>query len=63
MHGQSMMSVYRQIDMSLLPDEYLPDDYDGPSAGSLEDITGKLVLSLRCVNCHTYAIYCSCSWL
>ena len=47
MHGQSMMSVYRQIDMSLLPDEYLPDDYGGPSAGSLEDITGKLVLSLR----------------
>lgn len=46
MHGQSMMSVYRQIDMSLLPDEYLPDDYDGPSAGSLEDITEKNIQRL-----------------
>ena len=49
MHGQSMMSVYRQIDMSLLPDEYLPDDYDGPSAGTLEDITGMFV-ALICVS-------------
>ena len=41
MHGHSMLSVYRQIDMSLLPDEYLPDDYDGPSAGTMDDITGS----------------------
>ncbi|KAK3608709.1 hypothetical protein CHS0354_018186 [Potamilus streckersoni] len=40
-HGQSMVSVYEQIDMSVLPDEYLPDDYKGPSAGSIKDIVGQ----------------------
>ena len=40
MHGQSMLSVYRELDMSVLPDEYLPDDYTGPSAGTLQNITG-----------------------
>ena len=46
MHGQSMVSVYREIGMSLLPDEYLPDDYDGPSAGTLEDITGEYIYNI-----------------
>ena len=41
MHGHSMLSVYREIDMSLLPEVYLPDDYRGPSAGSLTNITGN----------------------
>lgn len=45
-HGHSMLSVYRQIDMSLLPDEYLPDDYDGPSAGTMDDITERNIQEL-----------------
>ena len=40
LHGHSMVSVYKTIDMSLLPEEYLPDDYDGDCAGNLENITG-----------------------
>ncbi|KAL4230784.1 hypothetical protein ACF0H5_011159 [Mactra antiquata] len=42
MHGHSMVSVYRSIDMSLLPLEYLPDDYDKPCAGTIEDITAYM---------------------
>lgn len=34
------MSVYKEIDMSHLPDEYLPDDYKGPSAGPIDAIVG-----------------------
>lgn len=45
-HGHSMLSVYRQIDMSLLPEEYLPDDYEGQSAGSLDDITERNIQEL-----------------
>lgn len=43
MHGHSMVSVYRCIDMSLLPEEYLPDDFEGNCAGNLIDITGKFI--------------------
>jgi len=34
----TMESLYKSIDMELLPDEYLPDDYKGPSAGPLKQI-------------------------
>ena len=27
--------------MSMLPEEWLPDDYTGPSAGTFDSITGK----------------------
>ena len=37
-----MVSVYKNIDMSLLPDEYLPDDYKGPRIGSCKQIIGML---------------------
>ena len=37
-----MVSVYKNIDMSLLPDEYLPDDYTGPRIGSCKQIIGML---------------------
>ena len=36
-----MVSVYEKLDKSLLPKEYLPDDYKGPSAGEIKDIVGK----------------------
>ncbi|KAL3860412.1 hypothetical protein ACJMK2_010536 [Sinanodonta woodiana] len=42
-HGQSMVSVYEQVDMSVLPVEYLPDDYKGPSAGSIKDIVENFI--------------------
>ncbi|CAH1798274.1 unnamed protein product [Owenia fusiformis] len=34
MHGNSMESVFECIPMRLLPSEYLPDDYDGPTNGT-----------------------------
>ena len=36
-----MESIYDEVDMSVLPSEYLPDDYSGPTAGSHNDIIGK----------------------
>ena len=42
MHGNNMVSVYKNIDPSLLPDEYLPDDYTGPRIGSCQQIIGKV---------------------
>ena len=42
MVGKSLVRVYEMIDMSVLPDEYLPDDYTGPSAGLESDIVGML---------------------
>ena len=40
LHGKNMAKVYEHIDMSCLPDEYLPDDYEGPSAGPTKQIIG-----------------------
>ena len=34
----TMESVYRDIPMSCLPVEYLPDDYTGPNVGPIDDI-------------------------
>lgn len=38
----TMESLYKVIPMELWPIEYLPDDYKGPSAGSLESIKVNL---------------------
>ena len=40
-HGQSLESLYKKVDKSTLPDEYLPDEYAGPSAGFVDNIIGK----------------------
>ena len=40
-HGQNLSTVYDQLDMSMLPEEYLPDDYTGPNAGTVQDIASK----------------------
>ena len=40
-HGQNLTTVYDQIDMSMLPEEYLPDDYTGPNAGTVQEIASK----------------------
>lgn len=34
----TMESLYKAVPMELWPDEYLPDDYKGPSAGSITSI-------------------------
>ena len=40
LHGRSLTKVYEEIGMSVLPDEYLPDDYEGPSVGTCDKIVG-----------------------
>ncbi|KAL4218467.1 hypothetical protein ACF0H5_023201 [Mactra antiquata] len=41
-HGRTLVSLYNNIDMDVLPDEYLPDDHTGTSSGSLDDIIGQM---------------------
>ena len=44
-----MVSVYEMIEKCHLPEEYLPDDYTGPSAGKIADIVGQFTgLGLSC---------------
>ncbi len=38
----TLESLYKWIPMELLPDEYLPDDHTGPSAGPLQKIIGEI---------------------
>ena len=40
-HGKSLVKVYTEVGYECLPDEYLPDDYEGPRIGSFSEITGK----------------------
>jgi hypothetical protein len=39
----TLESLYKQVDMELLPTDYLPDDYTGPSAGSVAELVGRLI--------------------
>ncbi|ELT95285.1 hypothetical protein CAPTEDRAFT_190065 [Capitella teleta] len=39
----TMESLYKYIPMEMLPVEYLPDEYEGPHQGKLDDITADLV--------------------
>ncbi|KAI0236087.1 Clavesin-1 [Lamellibrachia satsuma] len=41
-HGQCLENVYKMVPMEMLPLEYLPDDYDGPHAGTVDDIVQNL---------------------
>lgn len=43
LHGKNMANVYEKIEMSVLPDEYLPDDYKGPSAGPVKQIVEEMI--------------------
>lgn len=38
----TLESLYKVIPMELWPIEYLPDDYTGPSAGTTQEIVGRL---------------------
>ena len=49
LNGRNMANVYDKIEMSMLPDEYLPDDYKGPSAGPAKQIVGKSDCEIVCV--------------
>ena len=36
-HGSQLESLYDVVPMECLPDEYLPDDYEGPRVGSMQE--------------------------
>ena len=38
-----MEALYKRIPKSMLPQEYLPDDYTGPNAGTFDELAGKAV--------------------
>lgn len=42
-HGSNLESIYKVIPKSLLPEEYLPDEYEGPSAGPIDKIIGNKI--------------------
>lgn len=43
LHGRSLSKLYTELGMEVMPDEYLPDDYTGPSAGPVDKIVGMLM--------------------
>lgn len=45
-HGKNMANVYDFVDKSVLPDEYLPDDYTGPSAGPEKQIIEDMITDM-----------------
>ena len=42
-HNHGLESLYKDIPMEILPEDYLPDEYTGPSAGTLEQLTGEII--------------------
>ena len=41
MHDQSLTKMYDQLGMHVMPNEYLPDDYDGPFGRSIAEMNGR----------------------
>ncbi|ELU00286.1 hypothetical protein CAPTEDRAFT_229063 [Capitella teleta] len=44
---ETLESIYKEIGMEQMPVEFLPDDYEGPNAGTLEDISNRLIEKLQ----------------
>lgn len=45
-HGQNLSTVYEKIDKCMLPEDYLPDDYTGANAGTIQEICNNLAKEL-----------------
>ena len=41
MIGSNLEKLYKLFPKSMIPKEYLPDDYTGPTVGSVREITGE----------------------
>jgi hypothetical protein len=50
-HGKSLVKIYEELGMEVFPTEYLPDDYEGPSAGTVKEIIGKMFLKISILTC------------
>lgn len=46
LHGQILEGVYKHLPLECLPEEYLPDDYTGPHAGSTKEIIERMKANL-----------------
>ena len=46
-----MEDVYKHIPQEMLPREYLPDDYEGPCAGTLQELLGTIQAFNSCPKC------------
>ena len=53
-YHSSIEELYKYIDNESLPREYLPDHYEGPHAGTLQDIKGTYPLSQATVDICRY---------
>lgn len=47
LHGRSLTKVYKEVGMEVLPVEYLPDDYEGPNAGSTQQIVDEMIADMQ----------------
>lgn len=55
----NLESLYKYIPMECLPRDYLPDDYDGPSQGKLDDIIGMCIQRVNNYESNHYFFYIS----
>ena len=39
-HGSNLEDVYKVLPCEMMPTEYQPDDFDGPSAGTIKELSG-----------------------
>ncbi|KAK2147759.1 hypothetical protein LSH36_537g01030 [Paralvinella palmiformis] len=46
-HGKNLEDVYNHIPLECLPDEYLPDDYTGPTIGTTQQLIDDFLTTLR----------------
>ncbi|XP_045194407.2 alpha-tocopherol transfer protein-like [Mercenaria mercenaria] len=60
LHGNSLTKVYDEIGMSALPDEYLPDGYEGPRVGTQESIVDEMIEDMMSPEFREYIKDLSC---
>ncbi|KAL4229352.1 hypothetical protein ACF0H5_012391 [Mactra antiquata] len=46
LHGRNLTTIFDEIGMEAFPNVYLPDDYNGVSAGSIDDIVEDMIADM-----------------
>ena len=46
MQGSNMAKVYKHFPKACLPVEYLPDEYKGPNAGTIQSCIGNYLCEM-----------------
>ena len=54
--GSSLEMLYKEIDLQLLPVEYLPEDYVGPNGGTAAENVGELIIAQLFFNFFVIAV-------